>query len=90
MDEVLQIEAEQSGADNARQQEVNAMSPTYGKLKPIDYAQASMTFALKDGSISGVQSPETAELISAERFSEFINHLYDAASLPEAWVPCRR
>lgn len=64
------------------------MSPTYGKLKPMDYAQASMTFALKDGSISGVQSPETTELISAERFSEFINHLYDAASLPEAWVPC--
>jgi hypothetical protein len=44
------------GTDNARQQEVNAMSPTYGKLKPIDYAQASMTFAIKDGSTSGFRT----------------------------------
>lgn len=62
------------------QQEVNAMSPTYGKLKPIDYAQASTSFAIKDGPLSAIQSPATEELISAERFSEFINHLYDAAS----------
>lgn len=64
------------------------MSPTYGKPSAIDYAQASTTFAIRDGMSSTTQSPATAELISSERFSEFINHLYDAASLPEAWEPC--
>jgi hypothetical protein len=49
-----------------------------------------MTFAIKDGSTSEIQSPEATELISAERFSEFINHLYDAASLPEPGSPAWR
>ncbi|MDR2298331.1 MAG: helix-turn-helix transcriptional regulator [Comamonas sp.] len=64
------------------------MASAYARMGFSGYTSPSMACVIKEGPIIESSTPATAELISTERFNEFINHLYDAASRPEAWTTC--
>lgn len=76
------------------------MASAYARMGFSAYTPPSMACVIRDGAILDGLSPAAeaatasavvaapTELISTERFSEFINHLYDAVSQTEEWAPC--